>query len=54
MESIIAGKNFKYALDVENESGYGLIYVENNEYDEQLDFTVDLSVYTGYKLPASL
>lgn len=34
METIYVGKNYKYALDVENESGYGIIYFENNEYDE--------------------
>jgi len=43
-----------YAIDLNSNSGYGVIYLENNENDQQLDGKIKLSVYDGFIYPDSL
>jgi len=41
----------KYALELNSNSGYGIVYLENNENSTKVDCSIRIGTYEGFYLP---
>lgn len=54
MKTFSGRTGLKYGLDLNSDSGFGCVFIENSEDEYQMKVITEVETYQGFNLPSSI